>query len=238
MSELLFKKETLENLHRPTLDQILEELDKGNVEGAKKLCQAMKYEWLPLHDMFAEASAATAAFIVDKLGEEALYDMNRFVMEKSWRRNVEMMAKVDPRKIVLNTINIWKAHSCSGVGTTPGKFTVQEDDEKFTFTMDPCGSAGRMWRNGFFGPPKNYGVTSKAYPWSFNIKGLPYYCVHCSLMNELLPIEWVGYPVSPMDPPKKAEDPCVMYYYKDPKQIPERYWERYGLKKSDYLTSD
>jgi len=217
------------------MDRALEELEKGNLEGAKKLCQQMKYEWIFLHDMFAEGAAATASFIVEKLGEEALYDMNRHTMEKNWRQAVEVMVKADPRKVVLNTISTWRAHSCSGVGQHPAKFTVEEDHEKFTFTMDPCGSAGRMWRKGFFHPPRNYGFTQKAYPWSFNIKGLPYYCVHCSLMNERLPIEWVGHPVNPMEPPRKAEDPCIMYYYKDPDKIPEKYWERYNLKKSDYF---
>jgi hypothetical protein len=145
------------------------------------------------------------------------------------------MVRADPKKVVLNTITTWRAHSCSGVGQHPARFTVREDEEKFTFKMDPCGSAGRMWRKGFFDPPRNYGYVKKAYPWSFGREGLPYYCVHCSLMNELLPIEWVGYPINPMEPPKSAEDPCIMYYYKNPNEIPEKYWERYKLKKSDYL---
>jgi len=235
MDNQLFKKEDLENLCRPTMDRALEELGKGNYERVRQLCEGMKSEWIFLHDMMVEGTAAIADFVVSRLGEEALSDMNRHVMENNWRKAVEAMSKTDPRRVVLNTISTWRAHSCSGVGKPAGQFSVREDDEKFTFTMDPCGSAGRMWRKGYFGPPRNYGLTKEAYPWSFNLKGFPYYCVHCSLMNELLPIEWIGYPINPMEPPQKAEDPCIMYYYKDPKNIPAKYWERYNLRKEDYV---
>jgi hypothetical protein len=232
---MLFKREELQKLSVPTMDRVLEELEEGNIEDAKKLCKIMKHEWLYLHDLIIENLGATIAFIVERLGEQAVYEMNREAMEKIWRQAVETMVKTDPRKVVENITNTLRAHSCSGVGQYPAKFTVQEDEEKFTFIADPCGSGGRMWRKGFFDPPRNYGYVTKAYPWSFGKKDFPYYCVHCSLMNELLPIEWIGYPINPMEPPSKAQDPCIMYYYKDPHQIPAKYWERYNLKKSDYM---
>ena len=51
-------------------------------------------------------------------------------------------------------------------------------------------------------------------------------------MNESLPIQWSGYPLYPCDPPGDyAKDPCVWYWYKDPGEIPERHWRRYGAVK-------
>ena len=44
----------------------------------------------------------------------------------------------------------WRAHSCSGVGPNPGSFTITEDEEKVTFTMNPCGSGQRLVRNGAY----------------------------------------------------------------------------------------
>ena len=51
-------------------------------------------------------------------------------------------------------------------------------------------------------------------------------------MNELGPIDWIGYPVYPSEPPEDFErDPCVWHWYKDPADIPDRHWERYGLER-------
>jgi hypothetical protein len=51
-------------------------------------------------------------------------------------------------------------------------------------------------------------------------------------MNEIQPIEWIGSPMYPSDPPDDYDrDPCVWYWYKDPADIPERHWTRYGLSK-------
>ena len=49
-------------------------------------------------------------------------------------------------------------------------------------------------------------------------------------MNEILSIGWLGYPVYPSDPPGDFDrDPCTWYWYKDPADIPDEHWERYGL---------
>jgi hypothetical protein len=56
-------------------------------------------------------------------------------------------------------------------------------------------------------------------------------------MNELLPIRWIGHPVYPSDPPEDFDrDPCTWYWYKDPADIPERHWERYGAQKPEAAT--
>ena len=66
--------------------------------------------------------------------------------------------------------------------------------------------------------------------WAYNRKGFPIYCTHCTFMNEMLPIKWIGYPVYPSKPPGDFDhDPCTWYWYKDPADIPDEHWERYGL---------
>ena len=80
------------------------------------------------------------------------------------------------------------AHSCSGTGPHPGAFTITEDDEKFTFEMNPCGSGQRLVRMGRYEGPNALGVTQSAHDWSYGREGFPLYCTHCSFMNESLPI--------------------------------------------------
>jgi len=117
------------------------------------------------------------------------------------------------------------------VGPSPGAFEISEDDEKLTFTMNPCGSGQRLWRNRRYGP-EGWGVTDAAHPWSYEREGFPLYCTHCAFMNETLPIRWIGHPVYPSDPPEDFDrDPCTWYWYKDPADIPARHWERYGMSK-------
>ncbi len=44
------------------------------------------------------------------------------------------------------------------------------------------------------------------------------------------PIHWYGVPLFPADVPDNFDaDPCTWYRYKDPRDIPERFWERYGI---------
>jgi hypothetical protein len=121
-----------------------------------------------------------------------------------------------------------RRHGSSGVGPKPGAFEIAEDDEKLTFTMNPCGSGQRLWRLGRYGED-GWGTTDAAHDWSYGREGFPLYCTHCSFMNELLPIRWIGFPVYPSDPPEDFDrDPCTWYWYKDPADIPARHYERYG----------
>jgi hypothetical protein len=77
------------------------------------------------------------------------------------------------------------------------------------------------------------GVTQAAHDWSYGREDFPLYCTHCSFMNESLPIKWIGYPLYPSDPPDDfGRDPCTWYWYKDPADIPDRHWERYGLERA------
>ena len=97
--------------------------------------------------------------------------------------------------------------------------------------MNPCGSGQRLWRNRRYGTG-GLGVTDEAHDWSYGREGFPLYCTHCAFMNEALPIHWIGYPVYPSDPPEDFDrDPCTWYWYKDPADIPDRHWERYGLER-------
>ena len=138
----------------------------------------------------------------------------------------------DARDIVEALAATWRAHSGSGTGKNPGAFTIEEDDEKFTFRMNPCGSGQRLWRNGAYEGENAYPVTIRAHDWSYERAGFPIYCTHCSFMSESLPIKWYGLPRYPSVAPVDFDhDPCVWYWYKDPADIPSHYWERYGALK-------
>jgi hypothetical protein len=231
MAERWFSDEELEQLSRPTMSRAIEAIDEGDDEEAKRLCEEMKHESQFMHDLLVDGVAGLISFVKDKLGDEGVEEAWTYSLERSWRRPVETIAAADRREIARALAATWRAHSTSGVGPSPGAFEISEDDEKLTFTMNPCGSGQRLWRNRRYGP-EGWGVTDAAHSWSYGREGFPLYCTHCAFMNETLPIRWIGHPVYPSDPPEDFDrDPCTWYWYKDPADIPARHWERYGMSK-------
>jgi len=54
MGERWFTEEELAEMSRPTMDRAIEALDRGDLDEARSLCEAMKHEWRYLHDLMAE----------------------------------------------------------------------------------------------------------------------------------------------------------------------------------------
>ena len=102
---------------------------------------------------------------------------------------------------------------------------ITEEADRFVVVLDPCGTGGRLRRTG------SPACTKKAYPWSWGKTGVPYYCIHCSLQWEIVPIEQRGYPIRITEIGDKPEDPCVHLFYKKPELIPEKYFTRVGKGK-------
>jgi hypothetical protein len=231
MPEQWFEPQELTEMSRPTMDRAIEAIEAGDLEAAKRLCGEMKHEWLMLHDLMAESILGLITFVQDRLGDEGVAEAWEVNCEQGWRRHHKAIESMDRRQIVHLLAATWRAHSGCGVGEHPGSFTITEDDEKVTFTMNPCGSGQRLVRKGLY-ERNGYGRTKEAHDWSYGRKDFPLYCTHCSFMNESMPIQWSGYPVYPSDPPEDySTDPCTWYWYKRREDIPERHWKRYGATK-------
>ena len=114
----------------------------------------MKHEWRYLHDMMVEGIGGLISFIQDRLGDDGVADAWTDGQGRGWRRDVEKIANRDRRQIVEALAATWRAHSGSGTGPHPGAFTITEDEEKFTFAMNPCGSGQRLVRMGRYEGPE------------------------------------------------------------------------------------
>ncbi len=104
------------------------------------------------------------------------------------------------------------------------KFSIEEDDEKFTI-KSYCHTGRRI------GMKAEYGKTSRPYPWSNSIKGMPYYCAHCTVCYQILYTEVFGFPRAVYFPPRQPGDPCIQLYYKDSSKIPDEYYRMFGIEK-------
>ena len=233
MNGTWFSETERETLETPVIKRIRGALLRGRKQEALELCETLRGERILLHDFFAESCTALWTWTGGELGEKRLQDMFTSVFEQSARRQMYTLLDNDLDRgyeaFILNRDG-WVAHSCSGAGEHGGAFRVEEDDEKFTFVMDPCGSGGRLWRKGRYEPPDGFALTAEAFPWSYLRQGFPYYCLHCSFLNELLPNQHMGFDNWPVDPPANPDDVCKWHLYKDKGAVPERYYERFGLR--------
>lgn len=230
----IFTQKELKDLATPYPDRIIQQIQKGKIKKALELNQDMKNSRVLLHDFFAESCTVLWSFVGGHLGEDRVEDMFRYVFSQSAQRQFfDVTGAGAPAWLTtLMLAKSWRAHSCFGAGNFPGKFSIIEDFEKFTFYLTPCASGARLWQKGIYEKNRGGRLTQKARPWNYNRENFPYYCIHCSFLNEILPYEsryqslmW------PVDPLEKPGDTCAWHVYKDPDNIPELYYKRLGLKK-------
>lgn len=227
-----FTQPQIERMTVPVIRRIRSRIRSGDLDGALALCEELKHERIILHDFLAEAATALATWTSRELGEDSLYDAFLFVFEQSAVRQVyNLIATGGPRHVEAAMLarNCWLAHSCSGAGEHGAEFAILEDDHRFTFVLDPCGSGGRIWRKGLYEPQGKFALTARAHPWSYGRPGFPAYCTHCAVLNELLPYLHLGYSTWPVEPPLDAGEPCRWHVYKDRFGVPAVFYERFGL---------
>jgi hypothetical protein len=110
-----------------------------------------------------------------------------------------------------------------------GGCDVTEDDEKIVLSFR-CGSGGRLIDEGRYDVDDGPYVTLRERGGrTFERESLPVYCAHCSVHNEIQPVEWGGTPTSIEYPPERAGEPCVHHVYKDVSTIPDAAYVRIGL---------
>ncbi len=234
MKNRIFHSSELKNLSTPYPDRIISCIDQKKLHQALSLTEEMRNSRILLHDFFADSCTILWSWVGEQMGEEILEDMFRYIFAQSARRQYfdAAPAQVLPHLTVFLLAKSWRAHSCFGVGEFPGKFSITEDHEKFTFHLHPCGSGSRLWQKGWYEPGRGGRVSEKAWPWTYNRKGFPYYCIHCPFLNEILPFE-SGYNnlLWPVDPLAMPDGECAWQVYKNSDLIPDRYYERLGLKR-------
>jgi hypothetical protein len=109
-----------------------------------------------------------------------------------------------------------------------GDCTVDEDEEKIVLSFR-CGSGGRLIDEGRYDVDGGPHLTLREPGGrTFGRDSLPVYCAHCSVHNEIQPLEWGSTPISIEHPPEQPGDPCVHHVYKDVDRMPEDVYVRIG----------
>ena len=234
-SKKVFSQAELDEFSKDFMGLAMEALERGDIEKAKEWIRRSDQTKDVIHDLYLHWTTALISYIYDNHGEDdavravrdtACYgqsgwalpftnEKKRLLQEKGLKGYIEFI------------VDVWRQHSMY-----PGT-VFEEDDEKITLTMKQCGSGGRLINMGAYEGPFAYRRLKKAGPHTWGEENLPVYCSHCSWAHEIAPLMYGGegaqlwVHASPF--PKKPGDPCVYYFYKDPKKIPDKYYERIGM---------
>src|SRR5438552_9603625 len=183
MTDRWFSEHELEQLSRPTMDRALEALDRGDLDVVRRLCSEMKHEWQMLHDLMASGLLDLVSFIQQRLGDQGVAEAWEESMGRGWRRHHDAIVAVDRRELVRLLAATWRAHSSSGAGPNPGSLTINEDDEKVTFTMNPCRSGQRLVRHRAYDALPGGGRPATAPEWPCWRQGFPLHSAHRTFRN-------------------------------------------------------
>lgn len=210
-------------------NRILEALKERRFEETYEMLENEFREREKFHDLYVHWVGELTALLAEKAGEAAVQEFYRSFYERRSREGQDDFKF----RLPIEDLVRYRAKKFVG-GGHDFNLKIREDEEKFIFVLDPCGSGGRLIRKS--DDPRYR--TKGAYPWSHLRTNIPYYCIHCFFIWEIRSMETVGYPRVVYEIPEKPGDPCIQLMYKDPKKIPEIYFERLGRKKQFFTTRE
>ena len=209
----------------PTWERAKAAMRAGEADEAIALIDKAVAQWRSLQDYSINWITSLLSFIGRELGEEAVERALRATGDEFVRPRRDTgvdwntlpaaaRAKVIARSMVANF----------------GTCEVDEDDEKITLSFH-CGSGGRMIDDGRYEGDHAYLTLRERGPRTFMRDELAVYCAHCSVNNEMQPVEWTGHPTTVERPSSGKGDVCVHHLYKDVDAIPADAYERIGKQK-------
>lgn len=164
-------------------EKAIEALNQDNKTEALKYINELYEEFRPLHDRYVEIINSLLTFISKKLGEEAIAEVSQYYVEQTATSMFIRMKTLNHEQLVSALVDLHRRHY-SG-------FYVEENDEKTVITIPECNVGARLLKDGI--AQQEGGLTKKAWHWSFNCSGVPYYCIHAHIFNNLF--EKLGLPV-------------------------------------------
>jgi hypothetical protein len=231
--------DTLEELGKSSYDVLRDMIRRG--EDKEKILEFIDYvqhEFKGLHDSYCDWAYADLDYVAKTFGEEEIPKMLRYARKVLSQTAYKGQGSISVIDNIRNFAEVMRAHRCGPKES--GNIKIWEEEDRYVIEFDPCGSGGRQRRLGEIdgvpprtGEPFNLGCTTKPYDWSWQKKGVPYYCLHCAVWHEMMMIEKIGYPVKITDYQDDPDKPCRWFFYKSPKDIPEEYYLRLGMKKPE-----
>ncbi len=233
----LFNAEEIHTLITPRCRLALEHL-RNNRRDIQDLLREQHTEWRPLHDLLNLWVTALFSVIYDEKGMPYLSELVWETYVSMFDSTYRMYSIMDTRSLFRNLVRMWYYHQAT--------FRVTEEEDRFVFRLDPCGSGGRLYRGEVWMPGVfRYGTgmlceSREAGDITFQRAPFPIYCIHCAATNR---DQFEGKPWSfvvdgeAMSAPSM---PCVQYLYKKeaPRRAPPRLLKQVGLDEAKPLDEE
>jgi hypothetical protein len=211
-------------------------------EAASGLVDQLRSSWMAVHDRFCDITCALFTLAARELGEPAIGAMwddaigDLYPSRDAYGTERRPWAESLPLLLADAAASL-RGH-LSGPGRT-GEVSLREEEDRWVFRFDPCGSGGRTLRADAnadgaarAGAPFGFGVTTGQHDWAWRTEGVCLYCVHCCQLQERAPIARLGYPVRVVEPPvwgtAEPRGYCTWSIYKDPRLVPDEAYRRVG----------
>ena len=220
-SKRIFTDQELKEMSGTTLEKAQQAIDAGDKEKAKKLAVQAQKEYQHLHDGYMVWVSGLLSYIYNNHGISAVEEAEKFAHTIEAKLVFKPPEKTDFKSVAEHRLKGLKGHM--------QPVTVEEDDEKITMTMHPCGSGERIIQMG--GYEAGLARVKEAHNITWQHKDFPIYCCHCPI-GEILTFERTGDLVGvKFEPEQIGQGRCGFVNYKNPADIPEKYYKRIGKKK-------
>jgi len=222
MTDRVLSDAEVEKMETPVWTQAKAAIDAGDAEAAKALIDRAVAQWAGLKDYSINWITSLLTFVADELGEEAVERALRKTGDEFVRPRrttgtdwgsvpAAQRAKVIARAMLANL----------------GEVEVSEDDEKIVLAFR-CGTGGKLIDDGRYEGDHPYRTLKEPAGRTFSRDELPVYCAHCSVNNEIQPVEWGETPTSIEFPPERPGERCIHHVYKDVSATPDEAYVRIG----------
>jgi hypothetical protein len=193
------------------LEKVIDAIKAGKKDEAISSVEELHGSFKPLHDRYCDMISLLLDYIGQSLGEKAAYDATNYFMYGIYPPVISKMKDLSHEQLIEAVCRMHRAHYT--------EFHIEDDDEKTTIAITGCSSGGgRFMRDKQPPQAQKGGVTKKAWPWSFNREGFPYYCIHAYPLTKIfqesgVPIE-IQWGKQFDEEGRPIDEPCKYLIYK------------------------
>jgi hypothetical protein len=229
MADRILGQNEIAEMEKLSVDRVIEAIEAGDKDNAKKMARRMYNEFLSMHDLYRNWAAATLSFIGDRFGDTVLEEAMDAGVKSWWLPNLEKMPQGEDAASLKARVKMFVA----GLRAHLMPLHIEEDDEKIVLQMRPCGSGGRLVLEGKYDGPDGLRTLKGKQLLTYGRETFPVYCAHEPIM-ELQDIKANGAPFVVIEPAAEiGKQHCNFIIYKDKSKVPAKYYERLGLKKPE-----
>lgn len=219
---------------------------RTQLPGAAAAIETARTVWQGVHDRAVDRVSGLIDIAVTTVGEHALGDLWDALMADWYAVHEQRYAlsnqpwETSAHQLMIAIVDGFHAH-LAGTGRQ-GDIEIITEPTRIGFRFAPCGSGGRSLDARITdgvpraGGPFGFAVTTARHDWAWNTVGICSYCVHCCLLNEVMPIDRLGFPTRVIDAPTWNPDnpvtECTWWVYRDPADVPDHVYERVGRSPS------